>query len=55
MKSGWRSDVVDQPSLVLRHLEEVILLLDPLQRRLVVGALAVDDLFLGVEASQPKQ
>src|SRR2546428_8414308 len=43
-------DVVDHPALVLRHLEEVVLLFDPLEHRLVVGALAVDDLLLRVEA-----
>src|SRR5207253_8967866 len=43
-------DGLVEPRLVLRHLEEVVLLLDPRERRLVVRALAVDDLLLGVEA-----
>ncbi len=43
-------EVLDQPRLVLRHLEEVVLLLDEGERGLVIGALAVHDLLLGVEA-----
>ena len=43
-------EVLDQPLLVLRHLEEVVLLLDEGERRLMVRTLAVDDLLLGVEA-----
>ena len=43
-------EVAPQPVLVRRHPEEVVLLLDVDQRRLVVGALAVDDLLLRVEA-----
>ena len=43
-------EVLDQPVLVLRHLEEVVLLLDEGERGLVIGALAVHDLLLGVEA-----
>ena len=45
-----RRDVLDQPVLVGRHPEEVVLLLDPGQGRVVVGALAVHDLLVGVEA-----
>src|SRR5439155_17478598 len=43
-------DVLDEPLLVLRHPEEVVLLLDERERRLVVGALAVDHLLVGIEA-----
>ena len=46
---GVTLDVVDEPRLVLRHLEEVVLLLDPLEGPQVVRALAVDDFLLGVE------
>ena len=43
-------DVADEPLLVLAHLEEVVALLAELGLRLVVGALAVDELRLRVEA-----
>jgi len=43
-------DVPDEPLLVLAHPEEVVALLAKLGDRLVVGALAVDELRLGVEA-----
>src|SRR5438093_12926565 len=42
--------MLDEPVLVLRHLEEVVLLLDEREWPLVVRALAVDDLLLRVEA-----
>ena len=42
-------EVLDQPVLVLRHPKEVVLLLDEGERGLVVGAVAVDDLLVGVE------
>src|SRR5207247_2114349 len=46
---GVALDVVDEPRLILRHLEEVVLLLDPLEGPEVVRAFAVDDFLLGVE------
>jgi len=49
MKSRVLLDVRDQPLLVLRHPEEVVLLLDEGERDLVVGALALDDLLVRVE------
>src|SRR5262249_61344333 len=42
-------DLIDQPLLVFRHLEEVVLLLDVGQRAQVIGALAVHDLLLRIE------
>ena len=47
-------EVAPEPVLVRRHPEEVVLLLDVGQRGLVVGALAVDDLLLRVEALAPE-
>src|SRR5262249_60956416 len=41
--------VLDQPGLVLRHPEEVVLLLDERERGLMIGTLAVHDLLLRVE------
>src|SRR5262249_52468831 len=42
-------DLLDQPRLILGHLEEVVLFLDPGERREVIGTLAVDDFLFGVE------
>ena len=45
-----RFEVRDPAILVLRHAEEVVLFLDERRRREVIGAVAVDQLLLGVEA-----